>query len=374
MSDLDIHFIISAPRSGSTWITNALNQHPEIFATEHRLFGFFNEMWRNNDGTSSPRITFDAYTEAFAGHYFYEDLGLTRGQFMNQFQRILLKSIVRFGKVRANKPILIDKITPYPGTSQQVIDQINKFFPNAKIIQLIRDGRDVLTSGTFDWILKDSHGSDRFWFFVKQKEGMELKRFFDHQVICKWAQNWNETVEIFETEPPSLRIEYEDMKKDQSAELCKIFKLLGVDDSPDIARVASEKVTFKNTTGRESGDMDSTAKARKGMVGDWKNYFTHIDGKIFHAIAGPQLMTNGYESDPQWFERLPEQLSMVIEPLEPKSKESLEKNPISQEDADKSEMESSDIFESDPSSPKPKSVDEGEPENSVDESQNQSAE
>lgn len=308
----EIHFVISAPRSGSTWLTNALNQHPEILATEHRLFGFFNEMWRNNDGTSSPRITFDAYTEAFAGHYFHEELGLTRGQFMNQFQRIMLKSIVRFGSTRAGKPIIVDKITPYPGTSNRVIEQIKKFFPDSKIIQLVRDGRDVLTSGTFDWILKDAHGTDRFWFFHKQKEGFELKRFFDHNVICKWASNWNETVEIFENDSADLRIEYEDMKKDQAKELCKVYQLLGVDDSSEIAQQAADKVTFKNTTGRESGEMVSTAKARKGMVGDWKNYFTRIDGRIFNSIAGEQLLKNGYETNPNWFEELPEELSMVV--------------------------------------------------------------
>ena len=174
----DIHFVISAPRSGSTWLTNALNHHPEIFSTEHRLFGNFSEIWQNNDGTSSPRITLEAFIESFAGHYFHSELGLSRSQFINQFQRTLTNSIVRFGSGRSDKKLIVDKITPYPGTSKDVVRQVKKFFPDASIIQLIRDGRDVLTSGTFDWILKDSHGTDRYQFFHKQKKGLRLRRFF----------------------------------------------------------------------------------------------------------------------------------------------------------------------------------------------------
>ncbi len=307
----DIHFVISAPRSGSTWLTNALNHHPEIFSTEHRLFGNFSEIWQNNDGTSSPRITLEAFIESFAGHYFHSELGLSRSQFINQFQRTLTNSIVRFGSGRSDKKLIVDKITPYPGTSKDVMRQVKKFFPDASIIQLIRDGRDVLTSGTFDWILKDSHGTDRYQFFHKQKKGLRLRRFFDHDAICKWAQNWKETVQIFEDEAPSLMIKYEDMLDDQPNALCKIFKLLNVADDTEIAKSAAEKTTFKKVTGRESGDMIPTAKARKGIRGDWKNYFSRIDGRIFHSIAGDQLLSTGYESDPKWFEQLPEELSFA---------------------------------------------------------------
>lgn len=307
----DIHFVISAPRSGSTWLANALNQHPEIFATEHRLFGNFSEIWRNNDGTRSPRITLDAFIEAFAGHYFHSELGLNRSQFINQFQRTMLNSIVRFAAGRSEKKLIVDKITPYPGTSNLVVRQVKRYFPDARIIQLIRDGRDVLTSGTFDWILKDAHGTDRYLFFHEQKKGFRLRRFFDDDVIQKWAQNWKETSEVFEDESPTLKIKYEEMLADQPNTLCKIFQALEVGDQLEIANSAARKVSFKSTTGRDSGDMVATAKARKGIAGDWKNYFTRIDGQVFHSIAGDQLLNHQYESDPNWFEKLPEELSLV---------------------------------------------------------------
>ena len=177
MAKPEIHFVISAPRSGSTWLTTALNQHPEIFATEHRLFGDFCEVWKNNDGSTSPRITFDKYAQAFSVHYFFDAMGMKRGEFLNAFEKSFANFLVSFATKRTDKKFVIDKITPYPGKASMVVEKIRKLFPESKIIQLVRDGRDVLTSGTYDWLLKDAEGSDRYRFHVDREEGFELKRF-----------------------------------------------------------------------------------------------------------------------------------------------------------------------------------------------------
>jgi hypothetical protein len=50
--------------------------------------------------------------------------------------------------------------------------------------------------------------------------------------------------------------------------------------------------------------------ARKGVSGDWLNYFTRRDGEIFHEIAGEQLLQLGFEIDPKWYEQLPEKLDL----------------------------------------------------------------
>ena len=309
MNSPTIHFVISAPRSGSTWLARALNQHPEILATEHRFFGEFSETWRNNDGSYSPRITLDAYTAAFAGHYFHEALGLSRGQFINQLQRNLMGTMIRLGSTRSGKSIIVDKITPYPGTAATVRRQIEKFFPESKVIQLVRDGRDVAVSGAFDWLLKDAEGTDRHRFFVRQDPGFVLNRFFDDTVLTKWAENWRETLEIFSTERADLQITYEAMKADQASELHRFFGLLGVDDSTELAARIANDATFEKLTGRAAGQMEATAKARKAVVGDWRNYFTRADGELFQEIAGASLIECGYESDASWFETLPEQLT-----------------------------------------------------------------
>ena len=312
MAHPELHFVISAPRSGSTWLTNALNEHREIFATEHRLFGDFCEIWQDNDGSSSPRITFDKYAKSFSVHYFFEKMGMDRQQFLEAFERSFANFLVSFPQNRTNKRIVIDKITPYPGTSAMVVNRIRKLFPDSKIVQLVRDGRDVLTSGTYDWLLKDAHGTQRYAYFI-EKRPIVLTRFFDDAVIEKWANNWKETIEAFQ-EPADTRISFEAMKADLPGQLNKIFKTVGTGDvgADQAAAIAAVKATeFKDVTGRKEGDTSSpTAKARKGVAGDWKLHFTRRDGQLFHEIAGETLIKMKYAIDDRWITTLPEQLAL----------------------------------------------------------------
>ncbi len=313
MSDLpvsDLHFVISAPRSGSTWLTTALNHHPEIFATEHRLFGNFCEVWKNNDGTSAPRITFDSYAQAFAMHYFFSFMGMNRAEFIDEFQVAFAEFMTDFAKQRTGKRVVVDKITPYPGTAAFVVSQIKELFPAATIIQLIRDGRDVLTSGTFDWLLKDAEGTDRYEYFVNQRPGFQLRRFFDDEVVKKWANNWKETIVPFANSSGQLLISYELMKADLPSELMKVFAAVGAEASSEEARAAAALTTFESMTGRRAGEAKPTAKARKGIIGDWKNYFTRTDGELFDSIAGQELVAMGYAADRDWWKQLPEELTL----------------------------------------------------------------
>ena len=311
MASPEIHFVMSAPRSGSTWLTNALNQHPEIFATEHRLFGQFCEVWKNNDGSSSPRITFDSYAKAVAGHYFHDALGMNHNEFLVRFQRGYINFLVSFAQRLSNKRVIVDKVTPYHGTTELVLKQIRQLLPDAKIIQLVRDGRDVATSGAFDWIRREDGATDRFAYFVEQRPEVPLNRFFDDQILSNWTDHWRETISAFAGHETTVQIRYERMKQDQPQELLKVFDAIGVDSNLTIARRCAEETTFEKTTGRAAGTHDPMAKARRGVTGDWKNYFTRSDGVLFDRLAGKQLIRLGYETSANWIERLPEKLELV---------------------------------------------------------------
>lgn len=313
-----LHFVISAPRSGSTWLASALNHHPQIFATEQRLFGHFCEVWKNNDGSSSPRMTFDSYTDALAVHYFYANLGLDRATFKDQFLQEYAQFLVQFALRRTDKQIVVDKITPYAGTAKRVVAQIRKLFPQSRIIQLVRDGRDVVTSGTFDWLLKDAVGTPRYDFFVNhvanQQGSQNLARFFDDSVIERWSQHWRETIDVFQKQTPEednwIQIRYEAMQTDMAGQLSRIFEFLGLANDRAIAQHCADQASFEKMTGRPAGSHQPTQKARMGIVGDWKNYFTQTDGQQFDSLAGAALIELGYEPDHHWVSALPPTLNL----------------------------------------------------------------
>lgn len=54
------------------------------------------------------------------------------------------------------------------------------------------------------------------------------------------------------------------------------------------------------TGGRKSGEEDVSCHERKGIEGDWENYFTpEIKGR-FKALYGDLLVMTGYEKDMNW--------------------------------------------------------------------------
>lgn len=303
-----IHFVVSSARSGSTWLVDAINGHPEIFATEQRLFGRFFQLWPNDKGRLAPRITLDAYARAFSVHYFHQQFSGSRDEFIDQFTAEMIDFLADFAARKTGAKVLVDKITPYPGTSRIVLQQIERFCPQSKLIQLVRDGRDVATSGTFDWLLKNAEGTDRHEFYVVQNPSVQMDRFFDDLVLRSWAEQWVEATCMLNRTEPVITVRYEEMLGNQAAALRRIFALLGVDDSAEVAAVCAQQAAFDQVTGRQPGDERPTEKRRSGIAGGWKRFFTRQDGELFHEIAGETLIREGYESNTDWIASLPEKL------------------------------------------------------------------
>jgi lipopolysaccharide transport system ATP-binding protein len=58
------------------------------------------------------------------------------------------------------------------------------------------------------------------------------------------------------------------------------------------------------TGGRPRGQEDITAHERKGICGDWRNYFTERVSAAFKERYGALLIATGYEADFDWHARL----------------------------------------------------------------------
>lgn len=58
---------------------------------------------------------------------------------------------------------------------------------------------------------------------------------------------------------------------------------------------------FQNlSNGRERGQEDTSHHYRKGIVGDWRNYFSDATKKKFKEIFGNLIIKMGYEKDNNW--------------------------------------------------------------------------
>lgn len=320
-----VHFVIAAPRSGTTWLNRALNEHPQIHATESRLFGMFCELWQNRNGVEAPRITADKYFSGMARHASWKEAGFASHQaffeaFFSDWMHWQFSWLAR----QSGKQILVDKITPYLGTSDQVVASIRKYFPHSHILYLVRDGRDVATSGVYDWIGREAVDEQEDPIVAARREAFfgpnagasnedsKLTQFFDEGSLRAWSRYWTEPHVALQSEdlPEECvtTIRFEEMVADQGQVLQRIGEVLAVPFSDeDVSRCVSH-ASFERTTGRPAGSARPLEKQRSGTVGDWRRHFTRGDGELYDALAGTQLRALGYESTDRWWQDLPDKL------------------------------------------------------------------
>jgi hypothetical protein len=316
-------FVISAPRSGTTWLSKMLNAHPKVYCTENRLFGNYADLIQD-DGSTEPRlrVTLDKYVRSVTLHANYDDLNLDSNDFQKELIREMIHSLWKFYRKRSRNKVLVDKITPYVDTSFRVAKQIQTYFPKAKIIYLLRDGRDVCTSGVFHWLKKrpakqaysEFELLRRQFFLDSEVASPSLNRFFTDSEIEEWAKTWSQPIRAFQTPGQSnlLAIRYEDMLSSSAQVLHQVFEFMKVARDKRIIESCLKAGDFKAMSGgRQQGNAKAGAHIRKGACGDWKNYFTVQDGQLFNEIAGQQLFHLNYEGDEQWFRCLPDSLNMV---------------------------------------------------------------
>ena len=170
---------------------------------------------------------------------------------------------------------------------------------------IIRDPRDMIISGylyhlwsTEKWLHlpKPKYNNLSYQELLKslpQEEGisMEIKR-------CKKAiknmMNWDYS------NPNIMEIKLEDLK-DEKGIFTRIFQKYGFNkEQLETGLAIVEKLSFEKLAGRKRGEEDKTSHFRKGVSGDWKNYFTSEHKELFHEMYPGVLMKLGYELDNNW--------------------------------------------------------------------------
>ena len=110
-------------------------------------------------------------------------------------------------------------------------------------------------------------------------------------------------------DPNVLFIKYEDMKKDLHSSIEKIVSFLGSDIGKSTIISIAENSSFssmrKNPTTNATGEVMNGIVSfdpnkpfiRKGIVGDWKNYFTPEQSARIDALYKEKLLSAGLEFD-----------------------------------------------------------------------------
>ncbi len=295
-------FVVGYQKSGTTWLMRMLDAHPEILCKgEGRFFG---AEWRqpNLRKAEVRRPASSLYNALIGAEYLrvWVERSIWSAdepaeEHLDNLTRLAVDYFLKNELLKTGKKMVGDK-SPLldPGT----IAEISRIYPEAKVIHIIRDGRDAAVSA--------AHHRRNFGL---TKNGLEdaAGELFSKGQLKKLSRDWRERVGRTAEKGPALlaenyhEVHYEDLLEEPETVFGDLAKFLGaVSDEKTVRRCVTATSFEKLSRGRKPGQEDATSFFRKGVAGDWQNVFTERHKEIFKKEAGALLVELGYEKDGDW--------------------------------------------------------------------------
>ncbi|MCC6494486.1 MAG: sulfotransferase domain-containing protein [Pirellulales bacterium] len=166
----------------------------------------------------------------------------------------------------------------------------------AKSIYVVRDGRDVAVS--MYWHMQRATGmqADFSDYLVPYLQGRLSGAGAWHKHVTEWLDC------PAYREGRVLLVRYESMKEDAERELRRTAEFLGVTPTNEQIADALEAGSMESMKRQEKASegiahLEAGEKipvVRKGIVGDWQNYFSPADVATFAAFASEAMSRLGY--------------------------------------------------------------------------------
>ena len=306
-------FIVGHYKSGSTWLLNMLSLHPAIRGVQETHI--FHDLRRAADLRNCSRTL-------------YTSVPWSAGGLRHLPRHVLL---AQFGRFFGARPLLLLPIRDRPATrldlplrSQLVlrrklesstsaheycwrffsflwshlqperyllektphnvhyINDIVRIFPQARLLAIHRDGRDVVVSAR------------SFLKFYKRPPTWSFR-----QSILIWRADME--AELRARTHSNLHVlSYEELIRNDRQTLRLILEYLDLPTTDDAVDDMIRRSSFYFHSGRQPGQENSDSFFRKGIVGDWRSQFGPEDKRTFKELAGDLLIQLGYESGYDW--------------------------------------------------------------------------
>ncbi len=280
-------FASGVPRSGTTLLQRMLDNHPELAVANdsHFIPRALEKTDKSlvvdaRNGVAIP-LTPELAKSVFEYHRFWR-LGIDRTEFeqvrddSETYQQLVAELYDLFAR-KSGKRLAGEKTPDYV----RRLDLLHGLFPEAKLIHLVRDGRDVALS-LLHWAKPDK-GPGRIELWKNQPIA-----------VCALWWRWMVTAareQVAQIDPANyLAVHYERLVSSPSNTMENTCQFLDLDYSPRMVEFHRGKV-------RENRELSvkSAWLAPQTGLRNWRNQMPPEQIALFEALASDALQEHGYE-------------------------------------------------------------------------------
>ncbi len=312
-AETPVFFVVGHQKSGTTWLMRMLDAHAEILCRgEGRFFG---AEWRQKsvrriDARRPPSSLYNAVLDAKYLKFWVERSVWSRDgdadEHLKNLTRMAIDYFLLGELARSGKRLVGDKS---PLLVPETIEEISAIYPDARVVHIIRDGRDAVVSAlhhswNFGKKIKNDEVSAKREAYREDPDRMlnSGESLFAGNSLARMAGEWAARVGRTVLAGPALlgenyaEVRYEDLLSRPEEEVRRLLEFLGAGADDKTVRRCVDAASFeKLSRGRERGEEDPTSFFRKGVTGDWRNTFNEQDRRVFEETAGDLLAQLGYE-------------------------------------------------------------------------------
>lgn len=300
----DKFFILGHARSGTTLLMRLARLHPEVHCNYQAHFF-----------TRKPLLKSLVDSEEIEEWLTRKSNRWNQGRDLSPLVlRASADFIMERDAAREGKMIVGDK-SPSSMIHGQVVRDMHSLYPDAKIVNIVRDGRDVLISERFRNFVEESKfltDEDKRIIEDLRKDQAPFTdgtrsiftETFIRNIASRWVKDLSESdaeaQRLYEKEYHSLR--YEDLLETPFAEMTKLWKFLGtkaVSESLE-GQIKAEMSSNPDGEWQAKRNEGIASFLPKGQAGNWQRLFTEKDKSVFKEVAGEMLIKWGYEKDLNW--------------------------------------------------------------------------
>ncbi len=297
-------FIFGHARSGTTLLMRLVRLHPEVHCSYQAHFFTRKPLLRSL--VDSPEV---------------EEWLARKSNRWNQgrdLSPLVLRAAADFilerEALREGKRIVGDK-SPSSTIHGQAVRDLALVYPDARLVYIVRDGRDVLISERFRNFVEESKflgREDRSILDQLRKDQTPFtqgqRSIFTEAFIRRVTSGWVTNLEETEAEGKKLfgrnylALRYEDLLADPLGEMTHVWRFLKVKkiDRSLGRQIKTEMASNPDEEWQAQRSEDISSFLPKGQAGNWQRLFTPRDRSLFKEIAGATLIQWGYEKDLNW--------------------------------------------------------------------------